>query len=135
MCTCLSNSNECSRGATELKFAHYLKESSLSYLLGTPAMTTLLSTSLILLRSICVASSLGFLVPVLGVSAVLIGLELGSYLPGVAWVSQACFQGVVDVLATFGAGRPLEGLMVIGGAFALVSALFDGYVIYRQRLL
>ena len=98
-------------------------------------MTTLLSTSLVLLRSICVASSLGFLVPVLGVSSVMIGLELGSYLPGVAWVSQACFQGGVDVLATFGAGRPLEGLMVIGGAFALVSALFDGYVIYRQRLL
>lgn len=98
-------------------------------------MTTILSTSLILIRSLCVASSLGFLVPVLGVSAVMIGLGLGSYLPGVDWVSQACFQGVVDVLATFGAGRPLEGLMVIGGAFALVSALFDGYVIYRQRLL
>lgn len=98
-------------------------------------MTTILSTTLLLLRSICVASSLGFLVPVLGISAVMIGLGLGSYLPGVDWVSQACFQDIVDVLATFGAGRPLEGLMVIGSAFALVSALFDGYVIYRQRLL
>ena len=103
--------------------------------LGIPAMTTLLAATLRLLRSLCVASSLGFLVPVLGVGAIMIGLVLGSYLPGVAWVSQACFQGVVDVLAIFGAGRPLEGLMVIGCAFALVSALFDGYVIYRQRLL
>jgi len=68
-------------------------------------------------------------------SAVMIGLSLGSCLPGVDWVSQACFQEIVGVLATFGAGRPLEGLMVIGIAFALVSALFDGYVIYRQRLL
>ncbi len=98
-------------------------------------MTALLSTALMLLRSLCVASSLGFLVPVIAVGVVMIGLGLGSYLPGVAWVSQACFQGIIDVLATFGAGRPLEGLMVIGGAFALVSALFDGYVIYRQRLL
>lgn len=98
-------------------------------------MTTTLSTALLLLRSICVASSLGFLVPVLGISAVMIGFSLGSCLPGVDWVSQACFQEIVDVLATFGAGRPLEGLMVIGSAFALVSALFDGYVIYRQRLL
>ena len=103
--------------------------------LGIPAMTTLLAATLRLLRSLCVASSLGFLVPVLGVGAIMIGLGLGSYLPGVAWVSQACFQGVVDVLAIFGAGRPLEGLMVIGGAFALVSAMFDGYVLYCQRLL
>ena len=98
-------------------------------------MTPILSTALLLLRSMCVASSLGFLVPVLGVSALMMGLGLGSYLPGVDWASQVCFQEVIDFLATFGAGRPLEGLMVIGGAFALVSALFDGYVIYRQRLL
>jgi hypothetical protein len=91
-------------------------------------------TSLSLVRSLTVAICLGFLVPVLGVSLAMMGLGLGTYLPGVDWGSQVCLQGLMTVLETFGSGHALEGLMVIGSAFALVSALFDGYVTYRQRI-
>ncbi len=87
-----------------------------------------------LARSLTVATCLGFLAPVLGVSFVMVGLGIGTYLPGVDWLSQGCLQGLMAVLATFGSGHPLEGLIVIGAAFALVSALFDGYVTCRQRI-
>jgi hypothetical protein len=91
-------------------------------------------SALSLARSLTVAVCIGFLLPVLGVSFAIIGLGIATYLPGVDWISQVGLQGLMTVLATFGSGDPLEGLMVIGAAFALVSALFDGYVTYRQRI-
>ncbi len=87
-----------------------------------------------LARSLTVAICLGFLAPVLGVSLAVLGLEIGTYLPGIDWVSHVCLQGFMTVLATFGSGHAMEGLMVIGAAFALVTAMFDGYVTYRQRI-
>jgi hypothetical protein len=87
-----------------------------------------------LARSLIVAICLGFLVPVLGVGLAVLVLEIGTYLPVVDWVSGGCLQGLMTVLETFGSGHAPEGVMVIGAAFGLVSALFDGYVTYRQRI-
>lgn len=86
------------------------------------------------IRSLTVAACLGFLVPVLGLSLAIGGFFAGTYLPLIDGLSQMSLSGSLSVLAVFGTGCPVQGLLVIGAVFALVSILFDGYVTYRQHL-
>jgi hypothetical protein len=86
-----------------------------------------------LLRSLFVALCLGFLVPIIGIVMALSGFAVLGYVPGFLGFSQAGLQGLADFLMTFGSGSCIQGAIVIGGAFALVTSMFDGYVTYRHR--
>ncbi len=86
-----------------------------------------------LIRSLLVALCLGFLFPIVGIVLALTGLVVMGCIPGFFWISQAGIQGLADFLMTFGSGSCIQGAIVIGGAFALVTLLFDGYVSYRHR--
>jgi|JI8StandDraft_2_1071088.scaffolds.fasta_scaffold464557_1 hypothetical protein len=91
------------------------------------------SSLMALVRSLLVALCLGFLVPIVGILLALTLFVIMGYIPGFLWMSQAGLQGLVNFLMTFGSGSCVEGAIVIGGAFALVTLLFDGYVSYRHR--
>ena len=86
-----------------------------------------------LTRSLFVALCIGFLLPIVGIIMALTGLIVLRYVPGLLGVSQVGLQGLASFLMTFGDGSCIEGTLVIGGAFALVTLLFDGYVTYRHR--
>jgi hypothetical protein len=86
-----------------------------------------------LVRSMFVALCIGFLLPIVGILIVLAGLIVLSYVPGLVGMSQIGLQGLANFLMTFGDGSCIKGALVIGGAFALVTLLFDGYVTYRYR--
>ncbi len=66
---------------------------------------------------------------------VLTGLIVLGCVPGLFGLSQIGLQSLANFLITFGDGSCVEGTLVIGGAFALVTLLFDGYVTYRHRSL
>ncbi len=91
------------------------------------------SSLVMFLRSLLVALCLGFLVPIVSILLALSGFALLGYVPGFLGLSQAGLQGLANFLMTFGSGSCIEGAIVIGGAFALVTLLFDGYVSYRHR--
>lgn len=86
-----------------------------------------------LVRSLFVALCIGFLLPIVGILMALAGLMVLSYVPGLVGLSQIGLQGLASFLMTFGDGSCIKGAAVIGGAFALVTLLFDGYVTYRHR--
>jgi hypothetical protein len=91
------------------------------------------SSVITLIRSLLVALCLGFLVPIVCILFALIGFVIIGCVPGFWGLSQGCLQALADFLMTFGSGSCIEGAIVIGGAFALVTLLFDGYVSYRHR--
>ncbi len=91
------------------------------------------SSLVMFLRSLLVALCLGFLVPIVSILFALSGFALLGYVPGFLGLSQAGLQGLANFLMTFGSGSCVEGAIVIGGAFALVTLLFDIYVSYRHR--
>jgi len=88
-----------------------------------------------LVRSLLVALCIGFLLPIVGILTALAGLIVVGYIPGLLGLSQIGLQTLANFLMTFGDGSCVEGTLVIGGAFALVTLLFDGYVTYRHRSL
>lgn len=86
-------------------------------------------------RSLFVALCVGFLLPIVVIVMALTGLIILGYIPGLVGLSQIGLQALANFLMTFGDGSCVEGTLVIGGAFALVTLLFDGYVTYRHRSL
>jgi hypothetical protein len=88
-----------------------------------------------LLRSLFVALCIGFIAPIVSILFALFGFALLGYVPGLLGLSQAGLQALGNFLMTFGSGSCVEGAIVIGGAFALVTLLFDGYVTYRNSSL
>ncbi|TVQ42500.1 MAG: hypothetical protein EA365_15030 [Gloeocapsa sp. DLM2.Bin57] len=69
---------------------------------------------------------------------VLTGMILGlflvmGYIPGCYWLATNCAGQIMDFLAVFGNGYPLQGIMVISFAFAFVGGLFDLFNFYRYQ--
>ena len=88
-----------------------------------------------LAQSLFVALCIGVLLPIVGILMALTGLIVVGCIPGLLGLSQIGLQALANFLMTFGDGSCVEGALVIGGAFALVTLLFDGYVTYRHRSL
>ncbi len=74
-----------------------------------------------------------FVAPVLLISGVLVSFSLTSHVPGLAAISAAMRQGIVEFLAAFGSGNSWRGIAVIGLACSFVGALFDTYNFNRYR--
>ncbi|MBE9093972.1 hypothetical protein [Tychonema sp. LEGE 07203] len=84
------------------------------------------------LRSLLLTSLLSFIAPLLLIGAGLTGCALIGLVPALQGVGHAGEDLILQFLATFGSGCPLQGFLVIGLAFGLVGALFDTYAAYQH---
>ena len=85
------------------------------------------------LRSLLLSIILSFVVPMLIVGALLVSISLVGCIPGLHDVTQAIANQVLQFLATFGSGSPVDGLLVISMTCSLVGGLFDTYAFYRYQ--
>ncbi|KAM3095715.1 hypothetical protein ACKFKG_12695 [Phormidesmis sp. 146-35] len=85
------------------------------------------------LRSLALTSVFSFIAPLVLVGSAIAGLGLLGLFPWLDGFSRMGLEQVKIFLQTFGNGNALEGSLVIGCACALVGALFDTYIFYRQR--
>ncbi|WP_293129887.1 hypothetical protein [Microcoleus sp. bin38.metabat.b11b12b14.051] len=84
------------------------------------------------LRSLLITSLLSFVAPLLLIGAGLTSCSLLCHVPALQAVGRSGEDQIVQFLATFGSGCPLQGFLVIGLAFGLVGALFDTYAAYQH---
>ncbi|HEY9892743.1 MAG TPA: hypothetical protein V6D37_13265 [Candidatus Sericytochromatia bacterium] len=87
------------------------------------------------LRSLALTIFLSFIAPIVLVAVLLACLAGIGYIPGFESVGQAGTTQLLQFLAVFGSGCPLQGLMVIGFVCGLVGALFDTYSLTRNQML
>lgn len=87
------------------------------------------------LRSLALTVFLCFIAP-FAVIALLLALVIGvSYIPGFESVGSFGTTQLLQFLAVFGSGCPLQGIIVIGFTCGIVGALFDTYSFYRYQML
>ena len=84
------------------------------------------------LRSLLLTSLLSFVAPLLLIGAGLTSFSLIGFVPALQGVGRSGENLILQFLATFGSGYPLQGLFVIGLTFGLVGALFDTYASYQH---
>ncbi|MBE9163795.1 MULTISPECIES: hypothetical protein [Microcoleaceae] len=84
------------------------------------------------LRSLLLTGLLSFVAPLLSIGAGLTGCALISLVPGFQGLGRSGENMILQFLATFGSGSPLQGVLAIGLAFGLVGALFDTYASYQH---
>lgn len=89
---------------------------------------------LIFIRSLCLAVILSFVAPWMVIGGVMLGLDLGTQIPGLTTLSQTGESLIWHFLAIFGNGEPLEGLLVLGVTCSLVGAMFDAFAFYREQI-
>ncbi|MBW4576519.1 MAG: hypothetical protein KME08_14685 [Aphanothece sp. CMT-3BRIN-NPC111] len=87
------------------------------------------------LRSLFLTTILSFAAPILLVGGGLAVVSLVGYIPGLAAMGQAGVAQILQFLATFGTGCPLQGILVIGWTCSFVGGLFDTYAFYRYQSL
>ena len=84
------------------------------------------------LRSVLLTSLLSFVAPLLLIGAGLTSFSLIALVPTLQGVGRSGEEMILQFLATFGSGCPLQGFLVIGVTFGLVGALFDTYAFYQH---
>jgi hypothetical protein len=84
------------------------------------------------LRSVLLTSLLSFVAPLLLIGAGLTGCSLIGLVPALEGVGRSGEDLILQFLATFGSGCPLQGFLVIGMTFGLVGALFDTYASFQH---
>lgn len=85
------------------------------------------------LRSLLLTIVLAFSVPILLLGGLLVGVCAIGYLPVIGAIGHAGTGGMLQFLAAFGNGCPLEGAIVISMACSFVGALFDTYAFYYSQ--
>jgi hypothetical protein len=85
------------------------------------------------LRSLLVTSLLSFLLPLAILGAARMGLLLVSSIPLLAELGNSGNRSLVEFLATFGSGHPVEGVLAIGLTCSLVGSLFDVFASHRYH--
>lgn len=86
-------------------------------------------------RSLLLATFFSFAAPMLLVGAILAGLFPVSYVPGLEIVGQAGIESILNFLAIFGNGCPVEGMLAIALTCGFVGAIFDTYAFYKYQML
>jgi len=84
------------------------------------------------LRSLLLTSLLSFVAPLLLIVAGLTGFLLIGLVPALQGLGHSGEDLILQFLATFGSGCPLQGFLVIGMTFGLVGALFDTYASFQH---
>lgn len=99
-----------------------------------PSGFGLMNTLLVFFCSLFFTGLVAFATPLLVVGLLIMALRVLELVPVITTVSQTTINQVQTVLATFGSGEPLEGLIVIGFTCSVVGVLFDTYTFYRGRI-
>ena len=84
------------------------------------------------LRSVLLTSLLSFVAPLVLIGVGLTSLSLIRFVPALQGVGRSGEDLILQFLATFGSGYPLQGLFAIALTFGLVGALFDTYASYQH---
>ena len=87
------------------------------------------------LRSVILTSLLSFVTPITLVTVLFAAISLIGYVPALEIISQTGTTQLLQFLAVFGSGCPIEGVIVIGLTCSFVGALFDTYAFYRYQSL
>lgn len=88
-----------------------------------------------LLRSVLLASTLSFTVPILLIGIVLLCLSLFSWVPVAEALAQCGLEQILKFLAVFGQGDAFQGTVIISSTCSLVGTLFDTYAYYQRQSL
>lgn len=88
-----------------------------------------------LLRSLALTTFLSFATPILLVSGLLVALSLVGYVPGIALMGQIGASQILQFLAVFGSGYPVQGMLIIGFTCGIVGSLFDLFNFYLYQSL
>lgn len=78
---------------------------------------------------------MSFTAPVMLIIGILGFLNLTSYVPGFLEVSDHATTYILDFLAVFGSGRPVQGAITLGLAVSIAGILLDLLNIYRYQSL
>jgi hypothetical protein len=84
------------------------------------------------LRSVLLTSLLSFIAPLLLIGGGLTSFSLIGMVPALQGLGHSGEDLILQFLATFGSGCPLQGCLVIGMTFGLVGALFDTYASFQH---
>ena len=83
--------------------------------------------------SLFLAASMSFLLPVLLFGTLLGFLALVSYIPGFFEVSNEGTLYILNFLAVFGTGKPLQGIITLGFTISIAGILLDLLNFYRYQ--
>ena len=78
---------------------------------------------------------MSFTAPVLLIISILGFLNLTGYVPGFWEVSDRGIVHILDFLAVFGEGKPMQGMITLGITLSIVGILLDLSNIYRYQSL
>lgn len=84
------------------------------------------------IRSLLLTGLLSFIAPLLLIIAGLTSFSLIGLVPSLQGLGHSGEDLILQFLATFGSGCPLQGFLVIGLTFGLVGALFDTYASFQH---
>lgn len=85
------------------------------------------------LRSLVLTILLSFVAPVAVVTVLFAAVGGIGCIPGLESIGQDGTTQLLNFLAVFGTGSPLQGITTIGCTCSLVGALFDAYTFYRYQ--
>lgn len=85
--------------------------------------------------SLFLAASMSFATPVVLIGCMLGFLSFIGYIPGFLSLSDQGTLLVLDFLAVFGNGRPLQGIVTISMTLSIVGVLLDILNFYRYQSL
>lgn len=85
--------------------------------------------------SLFLAASVSFTAPAFLVGGALGLLELISYIPGFLEVSNQGMLYIMNFLAVFGDGKPLQGIATLGITLSIAGVLLDLLNFYRYQSL
>lgn len=83
--------------------------------------------------SLFLTASISFALPIMLFGTVLGFLTLTSYIPGFWELSDRGSTYVLNFLAVFGSGKPLEGAIVLGITVSIAGILLDLLNFYRYQ--
>ena len=88
-----------------------------------------------LFLSLFLAAAMSFSALVMLVGCTLGFLTFVSYIPGFLDVSNLATDSVLNFLAVFGNGKPIEGMITLGLTLSIVAVLLDILNFYRYQSL
>ncbi len=83
-----------------------------------------------LLSCLALSTFVSFIVPIVPIGTILAASYAVGFIPGCAVVGHIGIDRILEFLAIFGNGLPLQGIITIGLAWAFVGALLELFSFY-----